>query len=130
MAIRRLFWRWVIFTVSLFLAARVTSAFVDGFHVDDIETVGQGLRLMAGAAALALINATLGTVLRILTLPLTCLTLGLFSLVVNAGVLMAAGSLELGFRVDGFVPALIGAVLLAVINSILGTVIPDDKEKD
>ena len=85
---------------------------------------------MAGAAALALINATLGTVLRILTLPLTCLTLGLFSLVVNAGVLMAAGSLELGFRVDGFVPALIGAVLLAVINSILGTVIPDDKEKD
>lgn len=112
------------------MAARVTSAFVDGFHVDDIETVGQGLRLMAGAAALALINATLGTVLRILTLPLTCLTLGLFSLVVNAGVLMAAGSLELGFRVDGFVPALIGAVLLAVINSILGTVIPDDKEKD
>lgn len=112
------------------MAARVTSAFVEGFHVDDIETVGQGLRLMAGAAALALINATLGTVLRILTLPLTCLTLGLFSLVVNAGVLMAAGSLELGFRVDGFVPALIGAVLLAVINSILGTVIPDDKEKD
>ena len=112
------------------MAARVTSAFVEGFHVDDIETLGQGLRLMAGAAALALINATLGTVLRILTLPLTCLTLGLFSLVVNAGVLMAAGSLELGFRVDGFVPALIGAVLLAVINSILGTVIPDDKEKD
>ena len=113
------------------MAARVTSAFIGGgFHVDDIETVGQGLRLMAGAAALALINATLGTVLRILTLPLTCLTLGLFSLVVNAAVLMAAGSLELGFRVDGFVPALIGAVLLAVINSILGTVIPDDKEKD
>lgn len=118
------------FSVALVLAARVTGYVTDGFSVNPIETIEDGLILMLGAGALALINATVGKVLKLLALPITCLTLGLFSLVINAAMLWLAGTLELGFQVDGFVPALIGSVVLAVINAVLGLLIPDEDEKE
>ena len=127
---KRLFWRWVFFTVALVLAARVTNMVVPGFTIDEIKDFQSGLMLMVGAGALALINATLGKILKFLTLPITCLTLGLFSLAINAGMLWLAGSLELGFRVDGFVPALVGSVVLSVINAVLGLLIPDEDKKE
>lgn len=127
---KRLLWRWVFFAVALVLAARVTGYVVEGFSVNPIETFTDAMVLLVGAGALALINATVGKLLKLLALPITCLTLGLFSLVINAAMLQLAGSLELGFRVDGFVPALIGSTVLAVINAILGTLIPDEDEKE
>lgn len=101
-----------------------------GFDVIPIKTANDAFMVLIGAAALALINATLGKVVKFLTLPITCLTLGLFTLVVNAAMLMLAGSLELGFRVDGFVPALVGSTVLAVVNGVLGILIPDEDKKD
>ena len=128
--VKRLLWRWVFFTVALVLAARVTGYVREGFSIIPIETFSDAMVLMFGAGVLAFINATVGKLLKLLALPITCLTLGLFSLVINAAMLQLAGSLELGFRVDGFVPALIGSTVLAVINAILGTLIPDEDEKD
>ena len=128
--LKRLLWRWVFFAVALVLAAKATGYVVEGFSVNPIETFNDALVLLVGAGALALINATVGKLLKLLALPITCLTLGLFSLVINAAMLQLAGSLELGFQVDGFVPALIGSTVLAVINAILGTLIPDEEEKD
>jgi len=90
---------------------------------------------MIGVAILAFLNATLGKILKVLTLPLSCLTLGLFSLVVNAAVLMIAASLKLGFEITdngarAFIAALIASVIIAFINGVLGVFLPDDDKDD
>lgn len=60
-------------------------------------------------------------VLILLTLPVNIVTLGLFTFVINALLLMLTARIVPGFQVDGFVTALIAAVVLAVVNMFLGT---------
>ena len=74
---------------------------------------------LVAALAIGLINATLGLLLKILTFPLTLVTLGLFWFVINALMLKLAAAVVTGFEVRGFVPALIGAVVLSVVSSVL-----------
>lgn len=126
----RLLLKWVFFTVALIVAAKVTGMFMPGFDVIPIETFMDALTVLLGAAVLALINATLGRVVKFLTIPLNCLTLGLFSLVVNAAMLMLAGSLKIGFVVENFWAALVGSLVLAVVYGLLGILIPDEDKKD
>ena len=98
----------------------------------NVKGGADALKLLVGVLVLGLLNATLGRVLKILTLPLRCLTLGLFSLVVNAVVLWIAASLDLGFHVEpgvrGFVAAFVASLLIAFINGVLGVFLPDDKD--
>jgi putative membrane protein len=75
----------------------------------------------------------LGKLLKLLTLPLSCITLGLFSLVVNAVVLWIAASFQLGFRITeqggrGFVAAFVASLLISFINGVLGVFLPDEKD--
>jgi putative membrane protein len=75
----------------------------------------------------------LGRLLKFLTLPLSCITLGLFSLVVNAIVLWVAASLNLGFSIHGsggraFFAAFIASLLISFINGVLGVFLPDDDD--
>lgn len=112
----------------------VSQAIGLGFKVK-YQEVNDLIPLMIGVAVLAFLNATLGKVLKVLTLPLSCLTLGLFSLVVNAAVLMIAASLKLGFEITdtglkGFLAALIASVIIAFINGVLGVFLPDDDKDD
>ena len=122
--------KWIIFAVAIIVSAKVTNVFLTGFDVAPIDSFGSAVRLLIGAAALALINATLGNILKFLTFPITCLTLGLSAIVVNAAMLYVAGSLELGFTVDNFWAALVGSILISVVNGILGIFVPDDNDKD
>ena len=128
--LKRMLLKWILFAVALIVAAKVTGMFLSGFDVIPIKTFMDALTVLVGAAVLAVINATLGKVVKFFTLPLNCLTLGLFSLVVNAAMLMLAGSLEIGFVVNGFVPALVGSTVLAVVYGLLGILIPDEDKKD
>jgi putative membrane protein len=86
--------------------------------VPGISVSGPAAALIA-ALVIGLINATLGLLLKIITFPLTILTLGLFWFVINALMLELAAALVPGFQVRGFVAALIGAVLLSVVSSVL-----------
>ena len=79
----------------------------------EVEDAGSAL---GGAVMLGLANAFVRPVLVLLTLPLTFLTLGLFLWVVNALMLMLAAGLVRGFRVKSFGSALLGSLLLAVMN--------------
>jgi putative membrane protein len=72
------------------------------------------------AFVLALLNTFLKPVLIILTIPATLLTLGLFLLVINAGILMIAAELVNGFHLEGFWNALILAIIISAANAILG----------
>ena len=114
----RLLFRWLLSAVLLLVVAR----FVPGFHVS-----GFGSALIA-ALVIGLVNATVGTLLKILTFPLTIFTLGLFILVINALMLMLASKLVLGFQVSGFAAAFWGALLLALLHMLIRWLTPRREE--
>jgi len=71
------------------------------------------------ALVIGLVNATLGVLLKIITFPLTILTLGLFWLVINALMLeVASWILSPAFHVDSFVSAFWGAIVLSLVNMV------------
>lgn len=71
------------------------------------------------AVALGIVNAILKPILVILTLPINILTLGLFTLVINAVLVLLVSSVVPGFHVDGFVWALIFGLVLSLVNGFL-----------
>jgi putative membrane protein len=88
----------------------VVAKIVPGMEVD-----GVGHALIAGLV-LGIINALIRPLLVILTLPITVLTLGLFLLVINALLLKLAAAIVPGFAIRGFLPALLGALLLSIFS--------------
>src|SRR5262245_99698 len=83
--------------------------------VPGVQVKGFGSAFLA-ALVLGLVNAFVRPLMVFLTLPLTVLTFGLFLLVVNALMLMLVGALVPGFRVQGFGAALLGTLLLTLLN--------------
>jgi putative membrane protein len=100
--------RWIISAVLLLVVSRL----VPGFEVDGLRSA------LIAALVIGLVNATLGVFLKIVTLPLTLVSLGLFLLVINALMLMFASHFVRGFIVHGFVPAFWGALLLALLGMV------------
>jgi putative membrane protein len=106
----RLLVNWLLSALSLL----IVSHFMPGFYVR-----GFGAALLA-AVVIGLVNATLGLFLKIITLPLTFLTLGIFWWVINAMMLMFASALlRPNFIVTGFLPAFVGAIVLSLVNMLL-----------
>jgi putative membrane protein len=105
---------WLISAVSLLIVA---------YLISGIEVRGFGTALIA-ALVIGLVNATLGFILKVLTLPLTLLTFGLFLLVINALMLQLAAHLVPGFAVSGFWSAFFGAIVLSLVSMVLRSLIP------
>src|SRR5688572_20264294 len=74
---------------------------------------------MVAAAVLGVVNAVVRPLLIIMTLPINILTLGLFTFVINAVVLLMVAQVVKGFNVDGFWPALFGSLILSVGSTLL-----------
>lgn len=132
---QRLLVRWALLAVSVVVASFICDAIALDFHVLPLNDAGNIGKLLVGVAVLSLLNATLGKALKLVTLPLSCLTLGAFSLVVNAIVLYVAATLKLGFYVNGgvggFVGCFVASLLISFINGMLGVFIPDkDSDRD
>lgn len=111
--------RWLLSAVALMIVAY----FVKGFVVQNF------MAALIAAAVIGFINATLGAVVKVVTFPITILTLGLFLIVVNAVMLRIAAMFVPGFHVYGWWPALIGAVVLALVSSFLHWLV-DDKRRE
>ena len=94
------------------------------YLLPSIQISGFGTALLA-ALVLGFINTLVRPVLAILTLPITVLTLGIFYLVLNGLLFWLASALLPGFQVQGFIPAMIGAILYAVITWVLSALIPN-----
>ena len=101
----------------------IVTRIVPGVTVDD------PLPLALAALVLGIVNALVRPILFVLTLPITCLTLGLFYLVVNAVAFGLTAWLVPGFRVDGFPAAVLGALCVSVLSWVLGLVIPDSRRE-
>jgi putative membrane protein len=88
----------------------VVSRVVTGFHVTS------ALSALIAALVIGFVNATLGLVLKIITFPLTILSLGIFWFVINALMLELASAVVPGFRIDSFASAFWGAIVLSLVN--------------
>jgi putative membrane protein len=108
-------WRWVTSAVSLLLVAWL-------FDKIWFDTVGAAFM---AALVLGLINVFIRPVLQLLALPVSIVTLGLFSLVINAALLMVTAGLVSGFHVQGFWAAFWGSIVLAIVNGVLGGIFED-----
>jgi putative membrane protein len=103
------------------LASWLLSAFalwLTGQLVPRFEVRGFDSALL-GAAVIAIVNYTLANILNFIMLPITILTLGLFIIVINALLLKLASAFSPGFRIQGFLPAIIGSLVLAIFTGIL-----------
>ena len=94
------------------------------YLLPSIQISSFGTALLA-ALVLGFINTLVRPILAILTLPITVLTLGIFYLVLNGLLFWLASALLPGFQVQGFVPAMIGAILYGVITWVLSALIPN-----
>ncbi len=99
----------VLTAIALLVVANVVS----GVHV------GGFLPALIGALILGVVNAFVRPIMIILTLPLTVVTLGLFLFVVNALMFWLAAALVPGFQIGGFGAALLGSLLLTVLNLLI-----------
>jgi len=97
---------WLVAALSL----GVTAYVVPGFNISNV------MAALFAALVVGLLNIVLWPVLAILTLPLTIVTFGLFLFVVNALVLKFGAVLVPGFSIDGFLPAVAGAVVLTIVG--------------
>ena len=116
--------RWVITGLALFVAA---------WLVPGIRVEGQGWSAFAVMAViLGLVNAVIRPVLKLLSCPLIILTLGFFVLVVNGLTLWLASSIavkwfHVGFYVDGFWAAFLGALIVSIVSVILTVLIRGER---
>jgi putative membrane protein len=101
--------RWLLMSLSLL----IVSYLVRGFFV-----TGLGAALVA-AIVFGFLNATLGLLLKIITFPFTVLTLGVFWFVINAIILEITSALVPGFFIRSFFSALLGAIVLTIVNMLL-----------
>ena len=105
------------------LALLLIAAIVPGIHAAGF------LAALVAALALALANGFLRPILVLLTLPITIVTLGLFLLVINAGMLLLVGNVVTGFSVHGWAAALVGSLVLWVSSMLINRLVPDERQQ-
>jgi putative membrane protein len=111
---------WVLSAVAVWIVA----------HVGLGISVSGPVAALIAALVIGFINATLGALLKILTFPLTLLTLGLFWFLINALMLELASALAPGFQVHSFKAAFLGAILLSLVNMILKWLVHPSSDRD
>jgi putative membrane protein len=117
--------RAVVTAVAIAVTAFLLSPHIQWGLVDyGMGELGRWLSLLLTAVVLGLVNAFVKPILLIVSLPITCATLGLFIFVINALMLMLVSLIpQLGFSVDGFLWALIGSILISLVSGLLSKVV-------
>ena len=101
-----LLFKWIVFTfIVMFTDWLVSGIKLDGF-----------LTAFVAAAVIAIVNISLKPMLNLITLPINILSLGLFTLVINAILLMFVAYIVTGFEIDGFIPALFGSIIMSILS--------------
>jgi putative membrane protein len=111
-----LFIRFVITGVAVLVAAEI----VPGIKIDGVPSGA------ATVIVLALLNAVVRPVLYLFSFPLIMFTLGIFMVIINAILLYLTSWLVTGFRVDGFWPAVWGALLISLVSTVLNLLISEE----
>jgi len=109
--------------VLMALAVGITAWIIPGFEISGV------LAALVAAVIIGFINATVGLLLKIVTFPLTVVTLGLFWLLINALMLKLASALVPGFHIRGFAAAFFGAIVLSLVNMLLKKLLRPERIK-
>jgi putative membrane protein len=99
----------IINAVAVFIA----TYFINGVYIDNPATV------LLLAVVFGLINTFIKPIVKLITLPINVVTLGLFSFVTNALLVMLASFLVPGFQIDGFMSAFLFGLVLSIVTTIL-----------
>jgi putative membrane protein len=114
------------------VAVAAASWLVAGITLEGATTARRAVTLLIVAAIFGLVNAVVKPVVKLLSLPFIVLTLGLLLIVINALMLLLTSwitdKLDVQFHVDGFWPALLGALVITVVGMLLNAVLPEDAE--
>lgn len=119
----------ILHAVVTAIAIAVAAFFIPGLHwglVDyGLGEPGKYLSLLVTAVALGILNAFIKPILVLISMPLTCATLGLFMFVINAVMLWLVAQFpqQLGFAVDGFIPAFLGSIVISLVSFLLSKVV-------
>lgn len=112
------------------VALWVATLLVGGVVLSDGPSDNKALTLVLVALIFGLVNAVIRPIVKLFTLPLFILSLGLFTFVVNALMLLLtswlSGKFGLAFHVDGFWAALLGSLVVTVVSFVLNLVLPSD----
>jgi len=95
------------------LALLITSFIIPGFEVANITAA------VVAAIVIGVINTFIKPLVKLISLPITIMTLGLFSVVINILLLMGAAYVTPGFDINGLIPAIIGSIVLSLVSSFL-----------
>jgi len=115
-------------------AALAAATFLlSGITLTSDTTAGKTLTLLIVALIFGIVNAIVKPILAFFSIPLLLLTLGLFLLVINACMLLLtswlAGKFGLGWEVDGFWVALIGAIIVSIVSFLVNALLPDPDDR-
>jgi len=105
--------KWVLNALALYIVSKI----IPGIMLTDFGSA------LVAAIVIGLMNALVKPILLLLTLPINILSLGLFTFVLNAALLLLASSLTPGFKIEGFWTAVIGSILLSLISTILHSLV-------
>lgn len=123
--------RFLIWVVVNALALAVAAWLIEGIRVEGRSTEEQAITLIVVALIFGVVNAVVEPIVKLLSLPFIILTLGLFLIVINAGMLLLtswiSGELGRRFEVEGFWTAVLGAIVITISTWILEAVLPDGR---
>ena len=114
--IRGLVYRWLVIALALAVSAWI----VKGIEIHGV------LSLFVAALMIGILNAFVRPLVLILTLPLNILTMGLFTFVINALMIIMAAKVVRGFTVTDFWSALVGAIFLSIISFLINLFVSDE----
>lgn len=121
--------RFIIWVVVNALALAAAVALLDGIELTGDTDADKALTLVGVALIFGVVNAVVGPIVKLLSLPFIILTLGLLLFVINAFLLLLtewiSRAFGLGFSVDGFWTAVLGAIIITVVTWALEFVLPD-----
>ncbi len=122
----RIVWRAVINAIAIVVASYLLPGITWGGANYGFGDADKYVSLLLTGLALGIVNAIIRPILVMVSFPITCLSLGLFLLVINALMLLLVSAIPgLGFHVDGFVTALIGSIVISIVSFVLSRVLPD-----
>ena len=110
---------WIINAIALWLAATIVSG---------IDLTGDILSILLVAAVFGIINTILKPIVKLFSIPFIILTLGLFSLIINAAMLGLTAYLTDALSVSGFWAAVFGSIIISIVSTILNIAFKDEKE--
>ena len=111
--------------LAINLAVTVFAFWIATLVLSGMSVTGTWVNWLVLAIIFGLVNGIIRPIVKLLTLPINILTLGLFTLVINACMLWLTSWISRALTVDGFITAFLGAIIVSVVSTVLNWFIPD-----